>query len=75
MNVADPPLNGIALFAWAGMLDEGLRAGLEHLGIRSRIVCYVEREAYACGVLAARMEEGSLAVAPLWTEPVAEAVA
>lgn len=48
------------------MLDEGLHAGLEYLGIRSRTVVYAEREAFPVSVLAARMEEGSLAPAPIW---------
>lgn len=68
MNVADRTFRTIALFAGAGMLDEGLRAGIEYLGGAHRTVCYVEREAYAAGVLAARMEEGSLAVAPVWSD-------
>lgn len=48
------------------MLDEGLHAGLRHLGIRSRTVMYAEREAYPVSVLEARMEEGSLPPAPIW---------
>ena len=48
------------------MLDEGLAAGLRYLGLDSRCIGYAEREAYACGVLEARMEEGSLAPAPIW---------
>lgn len=50
------------------MLGEGLRAGLQHMGIAHRTVCYVEREAYAAAVLAARIEEGSLDPAPVWTD-------
>jgi len=48
------------------MLDEGLHAGLEFLGLRSRTVMYAEREAYPVSVLEARMEEGSLPPAPIW---------
>jgi DNA (cytosine-5)-methyltransferase 1 len=48
------------------MLGEGLAAGLRHLGIDSRCILYAEREAYPCAVLEARMEEGSLAPAPIW---------
>ena len=48
------------------MLDEGLAAGLRHLGFDSRCILYAEREAYPCAVLEARMQEGSLAAAPLW---------
>ena len=48
------------------MLGEGLAAGLRHLGVYSRCILYAEREAYPCAVLEARMEEGSLAAAPIW---------
>ena len=48
------------------MLDEGVRAGFEYLGIRSRTILYAERETYPVAVLAARMEEGSLDAAPIW---------
>lgn len=50
------------------MLDEGLRAGLAHLGIAHRTLCHVEREGHAAAVLAARMEEGSVAPAPVWSD-------
>lgn len=50
------------------MLGEGLRAGLAHMGVSYRTVCHIEREAYAGGVLAARMEEGSLDAAPIWSD-------
>lgn len=50
------------------MLDEGLRAGLSYLGVSHRTVCHVEREAHAAAVLAARMEEGSMAAAPVWSD-------
>lgn len=61
-------LSTIELFAGVGMLGEGLRAGLEYLGIPHRSVCYVEREAHAAAVVVARMEEGSLDAAPIWTD-------
>lgn len=64
----DVDLHSISLFSGVGMLDEGLRAGLSHLGISHRTVCHVEREAHAAAVLAARMEEGSLDAAPIWTD-------
>ena len=65
MNVA---ISAISLFSGVGMLDEGLRAGLDHLGIAYRTVCHVEREAHAAAVLVARMEEGSLDAAPIWSD-------
>jgi len=65
VNVA---LHTIELCAGVGMLGEGLRAGLGHLGIETRAVCYVEREAHAASVLAARIQEGSLDTAPVWSD-------
>lgn len=65
MNVA---LSAIELFSGVGMLGEGLRAGLDYMGIAYRTVCHVEREAYAAGVLVSRMEEGSLDAAPVWSD-------
>lgn len=59
-------LNTISLCSGVGMLDEGVHAGLEFIGIGSRTVLFAEREAYPVSVLAARMEEGSLAAAPIW---------
>ncbi|VTU38399.1 Modification methylase HhaI [Variovorax sp. PBS-H4] len=50
------------------MLGEGLRAGLGYLGLEACTVCYVEREAHAAAVLAARIEEGSLDPAPVWSD-------
>lgn len=47
------------------MLDEGLRLGLEHVGYESRVVAYVEREAYAQAVLLARMADATLEPAPI----------
>jgi DNA (cytosine-5)-methyltransferase 1 len=61
-------LSTVELFAGVAMLGEGLRAGLEYMGIQTRPVCYVEREAHAAGVLVARMEEGSLDAAPVWSD-------
>jgi DNA (cytosine-5)-methyltransferase 1 len=58
----------IELFAGVGQLGEGLRAWLAYLGRAARPVAYVEREAYAASVLAARMQEGSLDAAPVWSD-------
>lgn len=58
----------IELFAGVGQLGEGLRAGLAYLGRTARPVAYVEREAYAASVLAARMQEGSMDAAPIWSD-------
>lgn len=61
-------LNELALFSGVGMLSEGVRAGLVHMGIETRTVCHVEREAYAASVLVARMQEGSIPQAPIWSD-------
>ncbi len=61
-------ISTIGVFAGTGMLDEGVRAGLEYLGIGHRPVLYIEREAHAAAVLVARMEEGSLDAAPIWSD-------
>lgn len=67
-ELALPAIHGIELFSGVGMLGEGLRAGLDYLGIPYRAVCHVEREAHAASVLVARMEEGSMDAAPVWSD-------
>lgn len=47
-----------------GGMDLGLSLALP----AARTVVYVEREAFACEILATRMEEGILADAPIWTD-------
>lgn len=64
----DTTLSAISLFSGVGMLDEGLRAGLRFMGFAHRTVLHVEREAHGASVLAARMEEGSLDAAPIWSD-------
>lgn len=59
-----PSFNILSLFSGGGGLDLGI-----HRAVRdARTVVYVEVEAFACEVLAARMEEGALAPAPIWTD-------
>ena len=54
----------LSLFSGAGGLDLGL-----HLAVpEARVVCYVEQDAYACAVLATRMEEETLPPAPVWSD-------
>lgn len=57
-------LRAISLFAGAAGLDLGIELACPG----ARTVCYVEREAYACAVLVARMEDSSLAPAPIWSD-------
>lgn len=58
----------IEICSGVGMLGEGLRAGLRYLGIETRTVCHIEREAYPASVLASRIQEKSLDDAPGWSD-------
>lgn len=50
------------------MLDEGVRAGFDLLGLDYRCVGYVERDAYAASALVARMASAALDQAPIWDD-------
>ena len=54
----------LSLCAGIGGLDLGIGLAFPN----ARTVCFVEREAAACEILASRMEEGRLAPAPIWTD-------
>ena len=54
----------LSLFSGIGGLDLGLRL----VARRARVVCYVEGEAYCAAILAARMEDGLLDKAPVWSD-------
>jgi DNA (cytosine-5)-methyltransferase 1 len=56
-------MNGLALFAGVS----GLELGIKRLFPQSRIICYVEGEAYAASVLVSKMEKGILHEAPIWS--------
>ncbi len=58
-------MNGLALCAGVGGLELGLRLAF---GPTYRTVCYVEREVYCAEILARRMEEGYLDLAPIWDD-------
>ena len=60
----DNTFNVLSICAGAGGLDLGLRMAEP----TARTVLYVEHEATACLQLVARMEDGSLDPAPLWTD-------
>ena len=64
MNVATHPFDVLSLFSGAGGLDLGLRLAIPG----SRVVAYVEREAYAAATLVARMEDATLDPAPVWDD-------
>lgn len=65
MNVDIHPQRILSLCSGVGMLDEGLRIGLDYIGVRSQVVAYVERDSYAAACLMARMAESSLEPAPI----------
>ena len=46
----------------------GLELGLKRAAPALRTVCYVEREAFACANLVAKIEKGELDAAPVWTD-------
>jgi DNA (cytosine-5)-methyltransferase 1 len=57
-------VNVLALCSGVGGLELGLKLAVPS----ARVVCYVEREAFAATVLVARMEDGCLDDAPIWTD-------
>ena len=65
MNVASSTINVLSLCSGYGGLDLGLDIAT---GGATRTVCYVEREAFAAAILAARMEEKALDAAPVWSD-------
>lgn len=56
----------IGLCSGVGMLEEGIAAGLRYLGRKPRVLCHVERDAYAASVLLARMEVKAMEPSPVW---------
>ena len=58
-------MNVLALCAGLGGIELGL--GLATAG-RARTVCHVEREAYVAADLRARMEDGVLEAAPIYSD-------
>ena len=57
-------LNIISLCAGAGGLDLGVRLAQSN----ARTVCYVEVEAFACEILATRMQDQAMDEAPIWSD-------
>lgn len=46
----------------------GLERGLERAGVNTKVVAYVEIEAFIIANLVAAMETGNMAAAPIWTD-------
>ena len=63
-NVDLHTFNILSICSGVGGLELGLKLAIPN----SRAVCYVEGEAYAAAVLAARMEEDALDKAPVWSD-------
>lgn len=63
--MAPRPINVLSLCSGIGGIELGLKLAT---GGAARTVCYVEREGYPAAVLAARMEEGHLDPAPIWSD-------
>lgn len=57
-------LSVLSLCAGVGGLDLGIRMAQPN----ARTVCYVEIEAFACEILATRMEDKTMDEAPIWTD-------
>jgi DNA (cytosine-5)-methyltransferase 1 len=62
--VADNSTNVVSLCSGAAGLELGLKLAVPG----ARTVCYVERDAFACSILAGRMRDGVLDEAPIWTD-------
>jgi DNA (cytosine-5)-methyltransferase 1 len=64
--MVDPIITSLGLCAGTGMLDYGLHIGLEYLGCQSRVLGYVERDAFAASNLLARMEDKAMEPVFVW---------
>jgi len=60
----DNPQNVISFCTGYG----GLEIGIRRAGVDVRTVCYSEIEAFCCANLAAKIEEGRMDNAPIWTD-------
>ncbi len=60
--------NILGLAVGGGGLERGIAGALRRIGRAPRLVCAVEIEAYAAATLAARMEEGAVDDAPIWSD-------
>lgn len=64
VDVAVPTIAGISLCSGVAGLELGISLAVPGY----RTVCHVEGEAYAAGVLAARMEDQAISQAPIWSD-------
>lgn len=64
--MADSAFHVLSLCSGTAMLDEGVRVAVPE----ARTVGYVEREAFAQGILLARMGDAALEPAPVWCGPL-----
>lgn len=60
-----PTCNVLSVCSGYGGLDLGVELAT---GGATRVVCHVEREAFAAAILAARMAEEAVAPAPIWSD-------
>lgn len=58
-------MNGLAVCAGIDGIELGLRTAI---GPAYRTVCYIEREAHAAALLVARMADGAVDEAPIWSD-------
>lgn len=64
----NPEITHLSLCAGIAGLDEGLDRAIGRLGFSLRTVAYAEIEAWPCANLVAKMENGTLDPAPIWTD-------
>lgn len=58
----------LSLFTGSGQLDRAVGATLTRFGYRTRTLCYVENNPKAHEVIRARIRDGLLDDAPIWTD-------
>lgn len=58
----------ISLFSGSGQLDRAVADALRHFGFRARTLVYVEESAHAQAVIRARIRDGLLDDAPIWSD-------
>ena len=54
----------MSLCSGVGGIELGFKLAVPH----ARAICYIENEAFACGILKARMQDKTLDQAPIWTD-------